>query len=435
MGLWDTAKRVGAGVATGGLSELYYNDALKKPARSGGEYEGVDKNNFVNPAYEGYNQSLGQFADERGGGPFRGQQQELGNMLMAQARGENSFSAEKLRQDAARMQGMQQSMAASAGPANKAMAIRNAQANSGQIGVGMAGNAALAGIQERTAAANAAGNVLGGARGQDISAYLGAQGQLGQNAATQLQGTMGYEQNRTSRYGAAMGVPTYGEVGLGALTGLGGLMAGKSDIRAKKNVEPLAPVGIPRDELKAGEVGKMTKLGKTDPTRKFYESTAPTAERDLDEFLTHGARPYRFEYEQGEGQPGKHVGPMAQNLAKVAPEAVVEDKSGTKFIDYSKAGPVMMAAQGYLKRKVDALEQALTRREGGPSNRVDMSQGSMREPVRAVEKLAGPRVYREPNQPSGGLSINGRPVMNYRVHDPRLEEPLMSYTVNDPRKR
>jgi hypothetical protein len=84
----------------------------------------------------------------------------------------------------------------------------------GQLGSGMSGQAALAGLQERAQAANQLGGLLGQMRGQDLQAALGGMG-------LQLGGLGDIERARTGRFGALMGNPT----GTEALTSglLGGL--------------------------------------------------------------------------------------------------------------------------------------------------------------------------------------------------------------------
>ena len=93
--------------------------------------------------------------------------------LDATARGQNSVSAEQLRQGMQQGQAAQMSMAAGASPANAAMAARNAANNMARLGYGLSGQQALAGLQERQQAQQAYANLLGQARGQDVQAALG----------------------------------------------------------------------------------------------------------------------------------------------------------------------------------------------------------------------------------------------------------------------
>lgn len=66
---------------------------------------------------------------------------------------------------------------------------------------------------------------------------------------------------------------------------------------------------------------------------------------------------YKYKYRSPEkhGQ-GEQVGIMAQDLEKVAPQAVKEDVDGTKIIDYDKMGGPIMAALADLAERVKKVE-------------------------------------------------------------------------------
>lgn len=99
--------------------------------------------------------------------------------LQAQAQGKNSVSALQLSQANQQNLAQQRSMAAGAGPNNQAMAARTGAMQMGRLGSGLAGQQAVAGLQERNQAQQNYGNLLGAARGQDAQAAIG-----GYNAAT-----------------------------------------------------------------------------------------------------------------------------------------------------------------------------------------------------------------------------------------------------------
>lgn len=103
--------------------------------------------------------------------------QRLGGELDAEsdymrriARGEESVSAEQLRQGLQKNMAQQQSMAAGASPQNSAMAALNASRNAMQAASGLSGQQALAGIQERQAAQQALTQALLARRQQDQGA-------------------------------------------------------------------------------------------------------------------------------------------------------------------------------------------------------------------------------------------------------------------------
>lgn len=238
------------------------------PARTGGQYEGIDRTNFDLPGYAGQQGRLngylagvdGRYAPDinthlgqQSG--FRGQQQGLADLLMDRARGNNSVAELQLRQGADMANQQAMSQAASARPQNTAMAQRLAMNNNATNMMGLSGATALARAQEAAMAQGQLGQVLGQGRSADEAMSMfnasqqnqgdlsqaqlqqqqmslndqARQGLLGQSlqaAGMQQQGGMGYEQGRTQRYGAALGVPTNKEVLVGGITSLGGLLGG-----------------------------------------------------------------------------------------------------------------------------------------------------------------------------------------------------------------
>lgn len=172
----------------------------------------------------------------------RGQQMDAANYLGQQMQGQHLLSGEQLRQAQMQNVAAQQSAAASAAPQNQAMALRQSMIGAGQQGYALSGQAAMAGIAERNAAANAYGGMLGQIRGQDLglnqfnagqaqSGYFTNQGQNDQrqqgmlgldlaNAQAGQQGGIAYQQDRTNRFDAATGQPTAGSRLLGGGLGL-----------------------------------------------------------------------------------------------------------------------------------------------------------------------------------------------------------------------
>lgn len=123
--------------------------------------------------------------------------------LQAQARGQNSVSAEQLRQGLAQMYAQQQSAAAGASPQNAAGAARTAAIQMGRAGQGMAGQQALAGLQERQQAQQAYAGLLQGLRQQDLNAALGSRQTAVQGFGAQNAGER--EPNAWQKYSGAIG--------------------------------------------------------------------------------------------------------------------------------------------------------------------------------------------------------------------------------------
>src|SRR6187399_344135 len=116
----------------------------------------------------------GTFADrgEQGYGQLGAQGQLALQGLRAQSLGQNSVSAEQLRQGLQQNQAAQMSMAAGASPQNVAMAARTAAIQSGRLGAGLAGQQAIAGLQERNQAQQQYGQLLQALRAQELQAAL-----------------------------------------------------------------------------------------------------------------------------------------------------------------------------------------------------------------------------------------------------------------------
>lgn len=211
--------RIGLGVLTGGGSELWQQNPFGMP--EGGirssKYGAVDPSGDV--ARQGYlsNQFAGQ--GEAGYGAMTREMGHDRDYLRRLMQGQNSVSAEQLRQGLQQNLAAQRSMAASARPGMAPMAARTAAIQGARLGGGLAGQQAVAGLQERNMAASQLAQLNLGQRGQDINAALGGR----QNA---LQGYLGLENARTQRYGADMGVPSRQEMLLGGLSSVGGAAFG-----------------------------------------------------------------------------------------------------------------------------------------------------------------------------------------------------------------
>jgi hypothetical protein len=259
-----------------------------KGARDALMTQGQNAGNFAQQAQGNYNAVTGQLG-------------QSADALRALASGQNSVSAEQLRQAALANQSQQQSIAASASPANAVMAARNAAQNASRTNYGLAGQQAVAGIQERNQAQSALANLLLGQRGQDASTALGA------------------GQNSINAYGQQMAnpKPTEGQQLLNMLTGVAGAAMTKSDRRAKHEIED-------GDE----------------------ESNRAIA----------GLRAYTFAYKDKRDGKGKQLGVMAQELEKHGlGHAVVNTPTG-KMVHGAKLATANTALIAALGRRVMKLE-------------------------------------------------------------------------------
>jgi hypothetical protein len=67
---------------------------------------------------------------------------------------------------------------------------------------------------------------------------------------------------------------------------------------------------------------------------------------------------YKYTYKKPEKHgEGEQVGIMAQDLKKVAPQAVTKDVDGTLMIDYNKMGGPILALLADFNRRLNKLEK------------------------------------------------------------------------------
>lgn len=154
--------------------------------------------------------AAGRFADQTQGsfGQLGLQGQANIGGLQRIASGQDSVSAEQLRQALGRNQAAQMSMAAGAAPQNAASAARTAAIQMGRQGMGLAGQQAVAGLAERNAAQSQLTGAIQGMRGQDLQATQGARGQAIQGYGANNAGTP--EKSWIEKYGpVAQGIASY----------------------------------------------------------------------------------------------------------------------------------------------------------------------------------------------------------------------------------
>jgi hypothetical protein len=200
-GPWGTAIGAGIGGIAGGIGGW-----LKH--KSGPSDDDKRKAALAQQAnYAGKFASLG----ERRYGELGDQGDYALRMLQKQAEGRSSVSQLQLAQALQQNQAQQAALAASAAPQNASMAARQAAMNNARLGYGLAGQQAVAGLQERNQAQQQYAALLQGLRGQDLNAALASR----QNAMT------GYGANAagapakswTETYGPAItaGLAAYGK--------------------------------------------------------------------------------------------------------------------------------------------------------------------------------------------------------------------------------
>lgn len=251
---------------------------------------------FALTGQSGYNDMTGEMAKDR-------------RFLQDLRSGRNSISAEQLRQGLQQQLAQQQAASASARPGMAPMAARTAMMGMGRASSAMAGQQALAGLQERQMAAQQLAQMNQAQRAQDLQAAL----QSRQNA---IQGYGGIVSAGSQRYAADQGVPSQGERMFGLGSGLAS-MAMMSDRRAKTEIEP--------------------------------------ADDDAAKILR-GLKAYRYRYKDSRNGEGPQLGIMAQDLERSGLRQAVIDTPGGKMVHGAKLAGALAAMLPGLNRRIEKLE-------------------------------------------------------------------------------
>lgn len=184
---------------------------------------------------------------------------------------------------------------------------------------------------------NTASNYFSGANASNASAFgTGQQAMqnIGQNASVMQQGFNTFIQGNQSAgglYGQAAQISGQDSGIWGAIGGIAGQFAGSaagsakiasfmSDVNAKKNIKPVSD----EEALRAVKITPVSK----------------------------------WQYKDGAGDGGRHIGPMAQDVNRNMGEAAAP---GGTSIDPITMNGINMAATAALARKVDRLEQQIER--------------------------------------------------------------------------
>ncbi|MBA2544134.1 MAG: tail fiber domain-containing protein [Deltaproteobacteria bacterium] len=219
--------------------------------------------------------------------------------LADQASGKLSYSREALRQGLQQNVGAQQSLAAGASPQNAAMSARTAAMQSARLGSGMSGQAALAGIQEQSAAAKALQDAILAQRGQDMQVGLGSR------------------QNAMSGYGAG----NAGQPEKSWIERNGQAISGAAALASDRNL---------KTDIADGDAKAKSAM--------------------------EGLKAYSYNYKDGKYGKGEQLGVMAQDLQKAGlGQAVLKERDGLK-VDPGKLAGALAAMVATQHRRISKLE-------------------------------------------------------------------------------
>ena len=218
------------------------------------------------------------------------------DQLQALANGQNSVSAEQLRQGLQQQLGQQQSIAAGVSPRNAAMAARTAAIQSARLGSGLAGQQAIAGLQERNAAQGQYSNLLQALRGQE------------------LQQTLGSRQNALSGYGAGntgqlpqSDLQKYGPAIQGGLQALGSYYGSSGGGGGGQSLSSMYPHG--GDDSS----GPITSPSQVSDRRQ--KTNIKPGDEQADRALG-GLKAHFYEYKDESNGKGPRIGVMTDDLKK-----------------------------------------------------------------------------------------------------------------------
>jgi hypothetical protein len=176
-----------------------------------------------------YKEFAARGAPQVGESGFRGDQAAQVDRLTRRARGQDSVTGLQLRQAMGQGLAQQRALAASARPGQGALAARMAAQNAGTLTQGLAGQAALARMQEQRDVESQLAGVVQGARGQDYQYGFGNAGlslqQQQQNDQAEMEARRLELQNAMARQ---QGLMNYNQILAGTTPGALGLIGGGS---------------------------------------------------------------------------------------------------------------------------------------------------------------------------------------------------------------
>jgi len=276
----------------------------------------------------------------------------------------------------------QQSAARMARGANSALAYRNMQRNSADMGLQGAGAAAQAQMQDQQAANQQLGQIYGQMYGQDTNAAnMNMQAQLSQrqmNDSYQIQSMgqlLGWDQAQVNANLAKAGLPPIPGVGNALLQGGGQALAAYGAYRGKNPSPPSGGGGAP-PVFNGGD-----DLMPNDPTYsdERVKKNIGDGTYAADHVLA-SMQPYVYEYRDPSMGPGQQLGVTTQDLQRAGlGQAVVPTPAG----DAINPGKLAGANTAMLARL---------------SDRVAALEGGARTPsqVRALPAIAAERARAQP---------------------------------------
>lgn len=306
--------------------------------------------------------TVGQISRYGGGGQFRSQLAGLSDRLGAIASGQQMGAGElAARRAGAAAAAQQQGFARSQRGAGAALAARTAARNTADIGLGTAGQAQQAALQDQQAALAQQGQVLGMGSAQDVQvglARMDAQNQrVFQQAGLDQATSLANMQARLSTMGMN------DQASLAYLSQLYGIDQAEMAARLQQDQlrvqQGVGLAGVDTSGWGANLMNIGGQIGVAAASDRRAKTKIVRA-KDVDAMLER-LKPYEYEYKDPE-KPlrgrGRHVSVMAQDLERsdLGKKMVSADREGTKVVDYGKGLGTMLAAVARVHERVAALE-------------------------------------------------------------------------------
>jgi hypothetical protein len=349
MGFWSKVKRGGAFIATGGVSELARLPGAKEMLLGGGATKGISEKP---PNYDAATAQLGQIAGAAGGrmapqivGPAGGPQDQarqgqmdLTGRLGAIATGQQAGAGElAINRQVGQANAAQMSAARSARGANAALAARTAARNQADIGLGGAGQAAAAQMQDQAAANAQLGQTYGQVRQGDLEfAGLGQQAQI-ENMRAQLAQTGMNDAQQIAALGQQLG---WDQARINAELQRAAIAAGDK--------------GLLPGLIQAGAQAGAAAAASDERLKEDIEDGGAEADE-----LMSSLRPRSYRYKDGaKWGEGRRLGIMAQDLArsKMGRAAIVKVDEEHMGFDLGKAASAALASVARLDERLRKVE-------------------------------------------------------------------------------
>lgn len=296
----------------------------------------------------------------------RGRQMSLADSLAASAAGRGPSAAQS-QLNLATDRNMKQalSLALSARGGNQIAALKQAQDTRAELGQQAGQQAATLRAQEQQQARGQLAEVLNTSRGQDLGAAT-------TNAQMQQQTSLANASNQqtagAANLSATLQQSQQQDAQIAQLMGMG-MSLDQARIQAQTqqnqfNADLLARQEAAKNgvamqsqaqgaQLAGATIGAIGAAVASDKRAKknIEDGDEPTAK------LLKSLRPKAFDYKEPEkfGE-GRHLGVMAQDVEKAAPDMVVDDTDGVKKLDMRKALSASLAALGHMDKRLAKVE-------------------------------------------------------------------------------